>query len=170
MSRRAVGLAALGGIAAGGLLWLGGAGRASDGVFALTAAVVLVPLAWSVARSVLSGDVGVDAIALVAIAGALALGEYVAGAVVALMLAGGNALEESANRRARPRASIAAPPFTITPARAARDTPEMNATGAARMSGHGVATTNTARARTASPLAAQAVPATSAVSGRKNAA
>ena len=34
-------------------------------------------------------------------AGALALGEYLAGAVVALMLAGGNALEESANRRAR---------------------------------------------------------------------
>ena len=48
-----------------------------------------------------AGDVGVDAIALVSMAGALALGEYLAGAVVALMLAGGNALEESANRRAR---------------------------------------------------------------------
>jgi cation transport ATPase len=35
-------------------------------------------------------------------AGALALREYLAGAVVALMLAGGNALEEAANRRARP--------------------------------------------------------------------
>jgi heavy metal translocating P-type ATPase len=34
-------------------------------------------------------------------AGALALDEYLAGAVVALMLAGGNALEESASRRAR---------------------------------------------------------------------
>jgi heavy metal translocating P-type ATPase len=33
-------------------------------------------------------------------AGAVALGEYLAGAVIALMLAGGNALEESANRRA----------------------------------------------------------------------
>ena len=42
-----------------------------------------------------------DAIALISMAGALALGEYLAGAVVALMLAGGNALEESANRRAR---------------------------------------------------------------------
>ena len=41
-------------------------------------------------------DVGVDAIALVAIAGALATGEYFAGAVIALMLAGGNALEEVA--------------------------------------------------------------------------
>ena len=52
-------------------------------------------------RSLLRRDVGVDAIALVSMAGALALGEYLAGAVVALMLAGGNALEESANRRAR---------------------------------------------------------------------
>jgi cation transport ATPase len=34
-------------------------------------------------------------------AGSLALGEYLAGAVVALMLAGGNALEAAANSRAR---------------------------------------------------------------------
>ena len=60
-----------------------------------------MPLALSVLRSLLRRDVGVDAIALVAMAGALALGEYLAGAVIALMLAGGNALEEAANRRAR---------------------------------------------------------------------
>ena len=101
MSHRAVALVALGGISTASLLWIGGAGGPSDAVFALTAAVVLVPLVWTVARSVLSGDVGVDAIAIVAIAGALGLGEYLAGAVVALMLAGGNALEESAHRRAR---------------------------------------------------------------------
>ena len=47
-------------------------------------------------------DVGVDAIALVSMAGALALGEYLAGAVVALMLAGGNALEATCQR---PRAA-----------------------------------------------------------------
>jgi P-type E1-E2 ATPase len=45
-------------------------------------------------------DVGVDAIALVAIASALALGQYLAGAVIAVMLAGGNALEEYATGRA----------------------------------------------------------------------
>jgi heavy metal translocating P-type ATPase len=54
-----------------------------------------------VLRALLRGDVGVDAVALVSMAGALALGEYLAGAVVALMLAGGNALEEAAGRRAR---------------------------------------------------------------------
>lgn len=84
----------------GGALELAGAGRVASTVLALTAALVLVPLVWGVGRSLLAGDVGVDAIAIVAIAGALALGEYLAGAVVALMLAGGNALEESARRRA----------------------------------------------------------------------
>jgi cation transport ATPase len=63
--------------------------------------MLLVPLTWSVLRSLSRGDVGVDAFALVSMAGALALREYLAGAVVALMLAGGNALEEAANRRAR---------------------------------------------------------------------
>ena len=101
MTHRAVALAALGGIVGGLLLWIGGADGASDAVFALTAAAVLVPLVWTVGRSLVARDVGVDAIAIVAIAGALGLGEYLAGAVVALMLAGGNALEESAHRRAR---------------------------------------------------------------------
>lgn len=40
-------------------------------------------------------------IALLAMASALATGVYLAGAVVALMLSGGNALEASASRRAR---------------------------------------------------------------------
>ncbi len=75
--------------------------RPADWLWAGTTAMLLVPLTWSVLRSLRRGDVGVDAIALVSMAGALALGEYLAGAVVALMLAGGNALEESANRRAR---------------------------------------------------------------------
>ncbi len=70
-------------------------------MWAATTAMLLLPLTWSVLRSLLRGDVGVDAIALISMAGALALGEYLAGAVIALMLAGGNALEEAANRRAR---------------------------------------------------------------------
>jgi cation transport ATPase len=58
-------------------------------------------LTWSVLRALLRRDLGVDMIALVAIGTALALGEYLAGGVVALMLAGGNALEEYAGGRAR---------------------------------------------------------------------
>ena len=88
-------------LSAGGLLHLLDRPGAGDLVWAVATGLILAPLAWSVARTLARRDVGVDAIALVAIAGALALGEYLAGAVVALMLAGGNALEEAAARRAR---------------------------------------------------------------------
>ena len=88
-------------LAAGGLVHLVSGDGAGDTIWAAAIVLTIVPLAWSVIRSVAGGDVGVDAIALVAMAGALALGEYLAGAVVALMLSGGNALEAAAGRRAR---------------------------------------------------------------------
>jgi heavy metal translocating P-type ATPase len=99
--RRLLAGACLAAIGAGGLLHLVGEPQAGDVVLAGGTALVLVPLTWAVLRSLLRRDIGVDAIALVAIAGALALQEWAAGAVVALMLAGGNALEEAAGRRAR---------------------------------------------------------------------
>jgi len=60
-----------------------------------------VPLVVSTARSLLQRDVGVDAIALVAIVWALALGQFLAAAIVALMMSGGAALEAWAAGRAR---------------------------------------------------------------------
>jgi heavy metal translocating P-type ATPase len=101
MSRRSLAAACLGAIGAGGLLHLVGLPEAGDLVLAAGAAGVLVPLTWDVARSLFHRNVGVDAIALVAIAGALALEQWGAAAVVALMLSGGNALEEFAAGRAR---------------------------------------------------------------------
>jgi heavy metal translocating P-type ATPase len=92
---------ALCGIAFGGLLALLVGSGPADAVWAATVAVMLVPLSWSVTRALFRGDVGVDVIALLAMAGALVLGEYLAGAVIALMLAGGNALERFASGRAR---------------------------------------------------------------------
>jgi heavy metal translocating P-type ATPase len=100
-SRRLIAGAALAGVLAGIVLFALGRRTAADWLWATTTALLLGPLALSVLRSLLRRDVGVDAVALVAMAGALALGEYLAGAVIALMLAGGNALEEAANRRAR---------------------------------------------------------------------
>jgi heavy metal translocating P-type ATPase len=88
-------------IAVGAVLHLAGAGTAGDAVWAATVAVMLIPLTISIVRTLAQGRVGVDAIALVAMAGALAVGEYLAGAVIALMLSGGNALEAMASRRAR---------------------------------------------------------------------
>ena len=48
--------------------------------------------------------------------------------------------------------SSAPPPFTMIPRRAAREMPATTAMGTARISGHGVATTRTASARTGSPV------------------
>ena len=56
---------------------------------------VVVGLAVSMARDLLAGRLGVDAVALVSMSAALCLGETLAGAVVAVMYAGGNLLEIS---------------------------------------------------------------------------
>ena len=61
---------------------------------------VAVGLAVSIVRSFLAGRVGVDAIALVSMSGALALGEMLAAIVVAVMYAGGGVLEDFAITRA----------------------------------------------------------------------
>jgi heavy metal translocating P-type ATPase len=98
---RRLALLTLGGLLAGGAAWLAGAGGVARAAWALTTAAMLVPLALGVAKSLLRREVGVDLIALLAMAGALAIGEYLAGAVVALMLAGGQALEAFAGARAR---------------------------------------------------------------------
>jgi heavy metal translocating P-type ATPase len=98
---RAVLALAVGGLAAGAALSLAGRGEAADLVWALTIAAALAPLLVDTARRLAHGDVGVDLIALVSMGGALALGEELAGAVIAVMLSGGNALEAAAGRRAR---------------------------------------------------------------------
>jgi heavy metal translocating P-type ATPase len=100
MSERTLAVAALAAVVVGGALRLAGLETAGDAIWAVSVAVMLVPLAWSVLRSLLRHDVGVDAVALVAIVGALALRQFAVGAVIVLMLAGGNALEARASKRA----------------------------------------------------------------------
>src|SRR5579885_814351 len=71
--------------------------------WALLAIVLLggIPLLWETFQSFLRREFSVDVIAILAIAGSLLLGEYLAGAFVVLMLSGGEALEAYALRRAR---------------------------------------------------------------------
>lgn len=88
-------------IAVGGALHLLDRPEAGDAIWAAGTLLVLLPLTVSVARTLLGGGVGVDAIALLAMAVAVVLGEYLAGAVVGLMLSGGNTLEEYAAGRAK---------------------------------------------------------------------
>lgn len=61
---------------------------------------VIGGLAVSIIRDILGGRIGVDAIALLSMSAALALGQPLAGAVVALMYSGGNVLEDIAVARA----------------------------------------------------------------------
>ena len=88
-------------IAAGGVATVAGAPDVAGTVWAAAVAALLLGALDEVARTLARGRIGVDAIALVAMAGALVLGQYLAGAVIALMLTGGNALEAGAARRAR---------------------------------------------------------------------
>ena len=72
-SARLIAGAAFVGVVGGLALAAGGRHQAADWLWAATTAMLLVPLTWSVVRSLLRGDVGVDAIALMSMAGALAL-------------------------------------------------------------------------------------------------
>jgi heavy metal translocating P-type ATPase len=83
------------------VLWLIGYGVLAN--WALLAVVLLggIPLLWETIQQFLHKEFGVDVIAILAIVGSVVLGQYLAGALVVLMLSGGEALEAFALRRAR---------------------------------------------------------------------
>lgn len=89
------------GLLAGAVAWFAGAPQAAQVCWAVTTGLALLPLSVSVIREILAGHAGVDLIALLAMGGALMLEQYLAGAVIALMLSGGEALEDYADARAR---------------------------------------------------------------------
>ncbi|PZW38954.1 P-type E1-E2 ATPase/heavy metal translocating P-type ATPase [Humitalea rosea] len=88
------------GLVAGVVLLLAGQAPTAGWVFSATALPVAAQVGIGLARSLLGGRVGVDAVALVAILGAVALGEGATAVVIALMVAGGEALEAWAEGRA----------------------------------------------------------------------
>jgi heavy metal translocating P-type ATPase len=92
---------ALSGLAAGGISYLVGAARLSRWAYGLSVVIVLIPTAVSTVRRLLNREISVDLIAVLAMSGALVLGEYLAGAILAVMLTGGTALERFAIARAR---------------------------------------------------------------------
>jgi heavy metal translocating P-type ATPase len=88
------------GLSAGIVAHMAGRSDLADLLWTLATAPVVAGLAFSIVRDFLAGRLGVDAIALVSMSGALALGQPLAGAVVALMYSGGNVLEDIAIARA----------------------------------------------------------------------
>jgi heavy metal translocating P-type ATPase len=92
---------ALAGVGGGAVLWIARAAGAAHLVWTATTVVAFMPLVVRVSKSLLRREPGVDLIAVLAMAGALVLGEALAGAVIGLMLASGQLLESYATARAR---------------------------------------------------------------------
>jgi heavy metal translocating P-type ATPase len=89
------------GLVAGGGAWLAGDRGAADVVWLGVAACGLAYACWVAVASIARGRLSVDVIALLALAGAIAVHELLAAAVISVMLASGRALEAWAARRAR---------------------------------------------------------------------
>lgn len=91
----------VGGLIGGGLLWLIGAHGASQTIWLTVTALACIPaVRWAV-DGLRRSKLGSDIIAVLALVGTLAVGEYLAGAVIGVMLTGGQLLDRRANRRAR---------------------------------------------------------------------
>jgi heavy metal translocating P-type ATPase len=98
--RRALIAVALTGLVLGLAAWTAGHAALANGIWAAATVPVVIGLLVSIVRDLLAGRLGVDAIALLSMTAALALGESLAAVVVAVMYAGGNVLEDFAVARA----------------------------------------------------------------------
>ncbi|MFS8204752.1 heavy metal translocating P-type ATPase [Streptomyces sp. CWNU-52B] len=87
-------------LAAGGVCRLTGAAGLADLCWGLGTVVAVAPAVLWVLTALRRGHAGVDLIAVLALVGTLAVGEYLAGSLIALMLATGRTLETAAQRRA----------------------------------------------------------------------
>ncbi|MFD8253047.1 heavy metal translocating P-type ATPase [Streptomyces werraensis] len=87
-------------LTAGGIARLAGAAPLSDLLWALGTLSAVVPAVVWVLAALRRGHAGVDLIAVLALGGTLAVHEYLAGALIAFMLATGRTLEAAAQRRA----------------------------------------------------------------------
>ncbi|MDE2375384.1 MAG: HAD-IC family P-type ATPase, partial [Hyphomicrobiales bacterium] len=98
--RRVLIAAAAAGLILGFATWGAGRHDLARWCWAAGTIPVVVGLLISMIRDLLAGRLGVDAVAFVSMVGALALGQELAGIVIAIMYAGGNVLEDFAVARA----------------------------------------------------------------------
>ncbi len=98
--RKALIAIALTGLALGTMAWFAGHDLLANRIWAAGTVPVVIGLAVSMARDFMAGRMGVDTVAFVSMSAALLLGQNLAGAVVAVMYAGGNMLEDFAVARA----------------------------------------------------------------------
>jgi heavy metal translocating P-type ATPase len=74
---------------------------AAHWILGIVSIIGILPLLWDMFKDVRAGSYGIDILAITAIVAAVILGEYWAAIVVVLMLSGGQALEDYAERRAK---------------------------------------------------------------------
>jgi cation transport ATPase len=94
-------LIALGGLGIGLALYFTGRGDLAQAVWLAGVIPVLAALLVEILRSLWRGEVGLDIVAALSMSAALAFGEMLAAAVVAVMYSGGTFLESFAEGRAR---------------------------------------------------------------------
>ena len=82
-------------------LLLAGQDVAAQWTASIFALLITVPLAADMIRAAIRGRLGIDLLAVAAVASTVAVGEYIASLIVVLMLSGGRALEDFAQGRAR---------------------------------------------------------------------
>lgn len=87
-------------LAAGGVAWFAGSPTVADYCWLAGTVAAIVPATWWVIAGLRAGRFGVDILAVLSLAGSVAVGEYLAGALIAVMLATGQALDAAAERRA----------------------------------------------------------------------
>lgn len=80
---------------------IGGADKSAHIILAAAAAVIAIPLAVDMVKTLRSGHFGIDVLALTAIVTSIILGEYWAAIIIVLMLTGGESLEDYAEKRAK---------------------------------------------------------------------
>ncbi len=90
----------VGALAGGGIAWLAGWRDVADGCWIVGTWLAVVPALVWVLVALRRGRLGVDVIAVLSLVGTLLVHEYLAGALIAVMLAGGRALDAAAARRA----------------------------------------------------------------------
>ena len=93
--------AATAGLVSGAVLHLAGQPAAGHAAWIVTTALGIGPAGWWMWGAARQHRIGVDLLALLALVGTLVAAEYLAGAVITVMLATGRALEAGAERRAQ---------------------------------------------------------------------
>lgn len=83
------------------ILQLSGQGSIARILLIAVSLIAIIPSIRDMIKTIISGQIGIDVIALVAIGSSLLLQQYIAAGVIVIMLTGGEALEEFAKNRAK---------------------------------------------------------------------